>query len=387
MTRTTVTAVIALALVGCSARNDDPSAEPQRKIDEAEKLYAANKKHEAISLYKQYIDASGRPRQEIYARIVDFEFSQGNDAEARRWAQRAVDQTMEPPYQSGQAQALHARLYTERWGQPMPENLKKAEAVRLSRNVPLRELIEVFQGNPAIANGTYKNKYLQIWSNSFEVAGDPATGKKVVSLKSPRAKDRLTVKCYFRDDAQAAVDRLKPGDAFTVIGRGEGKDGDVIVMKHCFILEPESPRKNHEPIKPQPKSAPDPIVVSAETLAQAVQDDVNSAVKKYHLQELQVKGVVTARNQYKGKVGMFQFDVKVMDRATKKTVGFTVFCGLKEPLPDGDKRLDEIAVGKRVAVRGRSTAMGNGQVTLTGCVIVRQSDQKDAKKKGPGSAR
>jgi hypothetical protein len=119
----------------------------------------------------------------------------------------------------------------------MPENLDRAEAVRLSRNVPLPELVNIYQGNAPVANGQYKNKYLQIWFNSFQAGDDPATGKKFLILKSHRAEDRLTVRCYFRDDAQGEIERLKPGFAFIVIGRGEGKQADEIVLKQCFIFE------------------------------------------------------------------------------------------------------------------------------------------------------
>src|SRR5262249_42176387 len=188
-------------------------------------------------LYKQHIDNSGRTREEAYGRIVDFEFSQGNEAEARRWAQRAVDQIIDPPYQSRQAKELHARLYAERWGAPMPENLDRAEAVRLSRNVPLHELVNTYQGNIPVANGNYKTKYLRIWFNSFEAGDDPATGKKFLMLRSPSAEDRLTVRCYFRDDSRGEIERLKSGFAFIVIGRGDGKQGDEIVLKQCFIFE------------------------------------------------------------------------------------------------------------------------------------------------------
>jgi tRNA_anti-like len=371
MRRMTIAGVMVLAVsAGCSTKNADPTAEPRQKVEEADKLYAAGNKSEAIALYKQYIDRSGRTREEAYGRIVDFEFSQGNEAEAKSWAKRAVDQTIDPPYQTGQAKELHAQLYADRWGKPMPADMDRAEAVRVSRNIPLPEFVKTYQNNTAVANGQFKNKYLQLWSNSFERGDDPA-GKKFLTLKSPNAEDRLIVKCYFRDDAQAAIERVKPGFGFIIIGRGDGKQGDAIVLKHCFIFENDQPKGKIEPKKTEPKKTPDPILVSADTLAQAVQDDVNAAAKKYHLRELQVEGVVSRQSEYKGQVGSFQFDVMVKDRKTDKMVGFTIFCGLKEPLPKGDKRLDEIAAGKKVTVRGRSTAMGNGQVTLTSCIITR----------------
>jgi hypothetical protein len=124
-----------------------------------------------------------------------------------------------------------------------------------------------------------------------------------------------------------------------------------------------------EPKQTEPEKRAKPIVISAEKLAQAVQDDVNAAVKKYHLVELQVEGVVAAHSESKGSVRMIQFKPMVKDRKTGKMVTFVVFCSLKSPLPKGDKRLDAIAVGRRVAVRGSSFAMGNGQVTMGPCII------------------
>jgi hypothetical protein len=122
-----------------------------------------------------------------------------------------------------------------------------------------------------------------------------------------------------------------------------------------------------------------PVVVSAETLAQAVQDDVRAAAKKYHLTELQIDGVVSKHMQIKGEVHMIQFDVMVKDREKDKRQGFTIFFSLKDRVPKGDKRLEEFAVGKKVTVRGKSFAMGNGQVTLMNCFVVREADKGGAK--------
>ncbi|HZZ81883.1 MAG TPA: hypothetical protein VFE62_25505 [Gemmataceae bacterium] len=113
-----------------------------------------------------------------------------------------------------------------------------------------------------------------------------------------------------------------------------------------------------------------PIVVSGAVLAQAVQDDVSAAAKMYHLTELQVDGVIAGQSEFKERIAMLRLDFMVKDPKTKKMTDFSIFCSLKEPLAKGDKRLDELAVGKKVTVRGTSTAMGNGQVTLTGCLIV-----------------
>jgi hypothetical protein len=145
----------------------------------------------------------------------------------------------------------------------------------------------------------------------------------------------------------------------------------VSILLSCFSVQAQ-PSAQTLPPKTGPEKGAKPIVISAEKLAQAVQDDVNAAVKKYHLVELQVEGIVAAHSESKGSVGMIQFKPMVKDNKTGKAVQFVVFCSLKSPLPKGDKRLDEIAVGKRVAVRGKSFAMGNGQVTMGPCIIVRK---------------
>jgi hypothetical protein len=90
----------------------------------------------------------------------------------------------------------------------------------------------------------------------------------------------------------------------------------------------DEPGPKTEPSQTEPKKTAAPIVVSADTLAQAVQDDVNSAAKKYHLVELQVDGVVAGQSEYKGRVAMIKFELMVKDRKTDKMVGFTVFCSL-----------------------------------------------------------
>jgi hypothetical protein len=155
-----------------------------------------------------------------------------------------------------------------------------------------------------------------------------------------------------------------------------------ILLIAAFLMaagQNDGPAPRADAIQKESQKNSGPIVVSAQTLAQAVQDDVNAAAKKYHLTELQVDGVVTGQSASKGKVSLIKFELKVNDRKTNKMVDFTVFCGLKDPLPKGDKGLEDVAVGKTATVRGKSTAMGNGQVTLTGCIIVHKGDELKVK--------
>jgi hypothetical protein len=128
---------------------------------------------------------------------------------------------------------------------------------------------------------------------------------------------------------------------------------------------------------------PGPIVVSGEVLAQAVLDDVNAAAKKYHLTELQIDGVVAKQTESKGKLVLVQFEVKAIDPKSNKPVSFTIFCSLKDQLPKGDERIDALAVGNKITVRGKSGAMGNGQVTLYKCVIVPKKEEGAAKDERP----
>jgi hypothetical protein len=100
--------------------------------------------------------------------------------------------------------------------------------------------------------------------------------------------------------------------------------------------------------KTEPKKPTAPIMVSAEKLAQAVQDDVIMAAMKYHLVELRVEGVVAGHSEIKGSVGMIQFKPR---RPGPATVTFSVMvAGDRGDLPSAS------AVGPRgLKRRGRRT--------------------------------
>jgi len=148
----------------------------------------------------------------------------------------------------------------------------------------------------------------------------------------------------------------------------------------AVFLPPSYGAPKPEETQTEPQQHEKPLVVAPQTLAQAVHDDVNAAASKYHLTMLQLTGVVTKVSEYKGEVHLFQFDLKVKDAKSGKMDDFTIFFGLKDAVPKGDKRLEELAVGKKVTVRGKSTSMGNGQVTLYKCVIVPTDDKAESTK-------
>lgn len=127
--------------------------------------------------------------------------------------------------------------------------------------------------------------------------------------------------------------------------------------------------------KAEAKKPPTPTIVSAQALAQAVEDDVNATARRYQLTELQTDGVVAEHAEHKDKVAVIKFKLMVKDRETGKMVEFTIFCVLKTPMQKGDQGLDAMAVGAKVTVRGTSIAMGNRQLTLGNCVLAGEREK------------
>ena len=135
---------------------------------------------------------------------------------------------------------------------------------------------------------------------------------------------------------------------------------------------PDAPALRQDAQKP-PEKPPEkpPVVVSAEQLAQELHDDINTAYRRYGLIPLQVQGVVHKRMEDKGAIHMIQFLPPNKDRKTGTPVELVIFCGLQPPIPVGDKTAADLAVGKKVTIRGTMFAAGNGQATLGPCTLVR----------------
>jgi hypothetical protein len=151
-----------------------------------------------------------------------------------------------------------------------------------------------------------------------------------------------------------------------------------------FDFRPDNPRKPRTTPPPEKKNTPKPqttppsekkktpVAVTAQQLAQGLQDDLNATYGRYYGVPLQIEGVVAKQLQDKGAITMLQFDPPVTDKKTNKPVEFAVFCGLRRRVRVKSPAAVELAVGKRVTLVGQLSAAGNDQATLTSCVLQKQ---------------
>jgi hypothetical protein len=128
------------------------------------------------------------------------------------------------------------------------------------------------------------------------------------------------------------------------------------------------PRQKKANKQPEPKKPAAPVAVTAEKLAQDFMANPGDAYKRYGAQPVQVTGVVSKRQENKGAVFRIDFIVPSQDKKSDWTL---VMVPLK-PIPLGDKAASDVAVGKRVTLRGNVIATGVGATTITECEIVRE---------------
>ena len=83
-------------------------------LDEADRLYAAGNRGDAVVKYKQVYTAAGTRMAEVIQRIVDFEVEQNNEDQAREWIEIAINEKLEVAYQSIAAKNLHRAVLRER---------------------------------------------------------------------------------------------------------------------------------------------------------------------------------------------------------------------------------------------------------------------------------
>jgi hypothetical protein len=170
-----------------------------------------------------------------------------------------------------------------------------------------------------------------------------------------------------------------PSVSLQGIYRGRDEHGTVLLddakvtsltqhLGGVFDFRPDDPRK------PRKKIAP--VAISAEQLAQGLQDDLNATYKRYYGIPLRIEGVVAKHSVDKGAIVMLQFAPSVTDKKTDKAVDFVVFCGLRKPVAVGSPEAAGIAVGKRVRLVGSMFAAGNGQATIGPCDVEKQGNEK-----------
>jgi hypothetical protein len=90
----------------------------QKALDDlaaGDRLYADNKKAEAIAKYKSaYSFTPDARKAQLVGRIADHEATAGNTAEARRWITTGLDVKLNVSYESAEAKALHTQVQRER---------------------------------------------------------------------------------------------------------------------------------------------------------------------------------------------------------------------------------------------------------------------------------
>jgi hypothetical protein len=86
----------------------------QESIAEADKLYAAGKKVEAVAKYKDGYAYSGSRKAELVQRIVDHEAGQGKGGEAKKWLEKGLDDKLTLTFETPAAKMLLADVQKER---------------------------------------------------------------------------------------------------------------------------------------------------------------------------------------------------------------------------------------------------------------------------------
>ncbi len=227
----------------------------------------------------------------------------------------------------------------------------------------------------------YKGKVVQL-KGKVDVQGTkrPAPGGTTAVVMQGEAGDPPYAIATIGQDSEELLlgSRWQPAQV-TVQGTYRERDArGTILLDNAKVLSltswmPAFATRRKPPTKPPekaPKKPPAPIAISAEKLAQELHDDLTPAYKRYGLVPLQVQGVVHKQAKSKTVINLVQFKPAIKDRKTGKPVEFIVFCGLRPFVPIREKAGADLAVGKKVTLRGTVIAAGNGQVTLTDCQLV-----------------
>lgn len=111
------------------------STRAKSELDEADKLFDSGKKAEAVAKYKANMDfASDKAR--VFKRVVEYELAQGNQAEARKWIDTALDKKVDVTYDTEAGRKLAADVQKEREQKAIAakQTKQKAERERATAN-------------------------------------------------------------------------------------------------------------------------------------------------------------------------------------------------------------------------------------------------------------
>lgn len=99
-----------------------------------------------------------------------------------------------------------------------------------------------YQAGEATADGTYKGKAVSLKGSIKNVRDDRVSGKKYLELKgSEGGVGTRNVRCYFTDEFQEQIAKLKPGEEVKVQGTCKGKQGTAdnfdVTVENCKLLK------------------------------------------------------------------------------------------------------------------------------------------------------
>jgi hypothetical protein len=146
-------------------------------------------------------------------------------------------------------------------------------------------------------------------------------------------------------------------------------DNAKVVSRAEWFPQARAGRKPTRDPKP-PTTPKEPVIVSAEQLAQEIQDNASAAYKRYSVSPLQVEGVISKRNEDKGAIHMIQMAPPIKDSKTGKPALIVIYCSLRTPIPLGDKAAEKLAVGMKVKIRGSLLSAAGGEAMFGPCEIV-----------------
>ena len=109
-----------------------------------------------------------------------------------------------------------------------------AETKKTPSDVAPSTLLADYKANEVAADGKYKGKWLKIQGPVNKIAKD--IGDTIyVTFKSGERFDIMSVQCFFDDKFTAKAAQLSPGQAITVIGKCNGKFGNVLIKECEFV--------------------------------------------------------------------------------------------------------------------------------------------------------
>ncbi len=116
----------------------------------------------------------------------------------------------------------------------MAESKQDAEAKK-TPSVSPATLVSEYKANEVAADGKYKGSGAEAfkvrWTRSLRTSPTQFTSR---SSRASRF-EILSVQCFFDDKFTAKAAQLSPGQAITVIGKCNGKFGNVLIKECEFV--------------------------------------------------------------------------------------------------------------------------------------------------------